>query len=658
MGKKRKTLPDCPASFTIEQTQGLHGVSEDARRKIYNATCRALKRPDEQLKKSKWNETASSTCPDFFVPIELEGVNGDPVVVYIAQIKLLLQHIVTVCKGYALEIENCLTENPDLTFQLIVYNDEAQAGNVLAPVSGKKASLWYFCLRELGWRWCDQVWHPICLVPHNDFDNVAGGFSAITLKIFRTIMAEELHAGFPVQLPNKSTLLKCEIKWVISDLDSIRAALNLKGSAAIRCCLFCRNCVNKNVGVEVHNDYFHSIACSEFHKFDDQTDEDIFQVWDYLLGEKRRLNKSQLQTKEKTTGFNVCEKALLSDRTVREQIPPWSFLLDTMHLYWSNGIVSWEVNALYNFWSNTNRGNLLDFFALNWKTTQVDSNTKSWRRSLCHEAMFSGSSYKGSASNLQAFWPLFHHFLNGCLGTDDAYKAEMDSMHALRRITIELRNLPHDIEEPLDNLQALQQKHQDLVVKAFGHQFMKPKHHARIHVVKQYIRCGFVVTCMAGERKHKMYKSHIGLSRYDGWNNNSAGQFGHIVTKQIYVHHVEQLKQFEFGTCLVGSSTVDPSLGALLGKTMCNVSTGVKHAGRTISAGDMLMGHYPGIVVDAIQTDTDFFVRLQCTRLEKHDEFVSFWKKTNEQKIVAVQRLGRSPQWWLEPENDIVRCLH
>ena len=220
-----------------------------------------------------------------FFPVELEGNNGDAVVVYIAKIKMLLQHIVTVCKGYALEIENRLRENPDLTFQLILYNDEAQGGNVLAPVSCKKASLWYFCVRELGWRWCDQVWHPLCVVPHNDFDKVAGGFSAITLKIFRTILDEELDAGFPVSLPNMSTILKCDIKWVISDLDSIRAALNLKGSAAIRCCMFCRNCVNKNAGVEVHNDYFQSIASSDFDKFDDQTDADIFQIWDYLLAD-------------------------------------------------------------------------------------------------------------------------------------------------------------------------------------------------------------------------------------------------------------------------------------------------------------------------------------------------------------------------------------
>ena len=365
-----------------------------------------------------------------------------------------------------------------------------------------------------------------------------------------------------------------------------------------------------------------------------------------------------MQAKEKTTGFNVCEKALLSDRLVREQIPPWSLLLHSMHLYWSNGIVSWEVNALYSLWITTNRGHLFDFFALNWQTTQVDSNTKSWRQSLCHEAMFAGSAYKGSASNLQAFWPLFHHFLVGCLGTDATYKAEMESMDALCRITIELRYLSHDVDVPLHNLQALQQKHQALVQKAFGYQFMKPKHHARIHVIKQYMRCGFVVTCMAGERKHKMYKSHIGLHRFDGWNNDAAGKFGHFVAKQMFVHHIEQLKQFEFGTCLLGSSTVDMGLAAVLRKSICHVSAAVKHAGRAISAGDMLMGDYPGIVLDAIQGDSEFFVRLQITRLEKKDEFVSFWKKTSGQKIVSVERLGRSPQWWLEQENDIVRCLH
>ena len=641
MSKKRKTLPDCPALATIEHTQGLFGISEDARRKIYNAACVALEKEDKQMTRTKWNRMAAEVSPDIFVPVSLEAVTGEPFVLYIAQIKLLLQHIVTVCTGYALEIEKCLNDDPSTVFDIILYNDEAQGGNVLAPVSCKKASLWYFCLRQVGWRWCDQMWHPLCLIPHNDFEKVKGGFSAITLKIFRTIMDEELHVGIPVSLPNKATLLKCELKWVISDLDSIRQAMNLKGSAAIRCCVFCRNCIKKNCGLELHSDYFQDIASADWDKFEDQTDADIFQVWDHLLEQKQHLTKAQLQTKEKTSGFNVCEKALLSDKVVREQIPPGAFLLDTMHIYWSNGIVSWEVILLYQMWCNTDKGNLKDFLSLNWKTTQVESNTQSWRHSLCHEAMFAGASYKGSASNLQAFWPLFQHFLDGCLGTDETYTAEIKSMHALRRITMELRSLPHEGDGNFSKLQDLQQKHQDLVQKAFGYECMKPKHHARIHVLKQIARCGFYVTCMAGERKHKMFKSHIGLHRYDGWNNSAGGQFGHFVIRQIWQHHIEMLKQFQFDTCLLGKPHQDTELAHVLGRTSCLVSSsGVKHEGRQILRGHVLLGDYPGIVLDAIQTANDFFVRLQVLKEKNMKNLCPFGQRLRNNRLSMCAWLG------------------
>ena len=303
MGKKRKTIPSCPASSTIEETQGLYGVSEDSRRTIFNAACRSLNKPDAQLGRSRWNALASEMYPDVFVPVSVEGVKGEPLIFYIAQVKRLLQHTVETCKTYAHEIEKCLRENPAMKFDLVLYNDEAQGGNLLAPVSGKKASLWYFCLRQIGWRWCDQVWHPLCLVPHNDFDKAIGGFSAISRKIFRCIMEEELHTGFAVSLPTGNTLLSCDLKWVISDLDSIRAALSLKGSSAIRCCFLCKNVVKKNAGLEQFSDLFHDIASSNIDSFHEQTDEDIFQLWDYLLNEQRNLTRDSHGKKRKICRF-------------------------------------------------------------------------------------------------------------------------------------------------------------------------------------------------------------------------------------------------------------------------------------------------------------------------------------------------------------------
>lgn len=345
MGKRKQFSP---AEKTIDETQGLHGVSEDSRRKIFNSACVSLDRPEEQVNAAKWKRLVSASCPQIYEPVTLNALEGSTVTFFVASIAKLLQHIIISSKGYASEVQKVLKRYLGKCLQIILYNDEAQGGNLLSPDSSKKSSLWYFCLKEVGWRWSDVVWHPIALIQHNEIERVIGGFSAIVKAILRKIFQEDLHLGFPVELPEGPTILRCEIKWMVSDLDSIRGALSLKGSSAIRCCLFCQNCIKKHAGLVEDNPLFQDITSTNLAGFLDQSDGDIFELWDYLVNQKRILSKSAMQKKEQASGFNVCSAALLSDHMMREILPPWSFLLDTMHLYWSNGIVSWEVKAAYD----------------------------------------------------------------------------------------------------------------------------------------------------------------------------------------------------------------------------------------------------------------------------------------------------------------------
>ena len=266
---------------TILETQGLFGVSDESRRLIFNASARALNQPDAQVKEKAWKRMVSDQCPDVFEKGQVEGIDPlVPVVFYMASIKKMLQHVLLTCTAYASRLEQRLQSDPACSFQIIIYNDEATGGNILQPNSSKKSSLWYFCLAQVGFCWSDAAWHPLCLVQHRDFDRANGGFSAIAKKIIRKILDEDLPVGFPVTLPGGLTLLRCQCKWMLSDLDSIRAVLNLKGSAAMRCCHFCRNCIKKHAGL--NDDYFVDIASGEIAKFDIQSDSDIFQLWDYL----------------------------------------------------------------------------------------------------------------------------------------------------------------------------------------------------------------------------------------------------------------------------------------------------------------------------------------------------------------------------------------
>lgn len=316
----------------------------------------------------------------------------------------MLQYVMMQCSNYAELIAREIAKRPGHIFELILYTDEAQGGNLLQPDSSKKASLWYFALKEVGWTWTDIVWHPLSLVQHKDLSKACGGFSGITKAIFDEIGKQELHIGFPLKLPGGSTLLKCDAKYVISDLDSIRGALSLKGSSAIRPCVFCRNCVKKHCGVNEFSDEFQDITSSNVDGFKDQTDQDIFEAWDYLLQQKRILSKATFQKKEIAFGFNIDENSLLACRRLREIVPPSHWVIDIMHCYWSNGVCSWESNELFHLWQQTGIGNLQQFMSLDWKTSAGSSNTSYWRTSLCHESNFAGGSYRGSASNLQCFF--------------------------------------------------------------------------------------------------------------------------------------------------------------------------------------------------------------------------------------------------------------
>jgi hypothetical protein len=130
---------------------------------------------------------------------------------------------------------------------------------------------------------------------------------------------------------------------------------------------------------------------------------------------------------------------------------------------------------------------------------------------------------------------------------------------------------------------------------------MKPKHHARHHLPKQIMLLGFAIDAFACERKHKFYKSHIGLHRFDPVAQNQNGQFSHMVLKQVMIHHLESLQKCTFHDKLSGPAVLDASFDAKLNMEGCTTSKALQFQGKTMSAGDVLLGDHPGLVLAAIQ---------------------------------------------------------
>ena len=647
------------ASNVYEDTLGLHSVSDESRRKIFNATAKALNMEEHQLDPNDWKKVAEDVLPNVFYPVELPGVKKDaPVIFYMCDVKPALNLAVQRCSDFQQRLQFTLNNIGNRKIDLILYNDEASGGNILAPNSAKKSSLWYFSLKQLGYLWADCMWFPLALIQHSQFDAIAGGFWAAVCRIIKEFLHQNLETGFPIQFASGVEMLRLEVRYMISDLDSIRYALDALGSSAIRCCIFCKNCLKKGTQLMEYNSYFVDIASHNLANFQEQTDGDVFQVVDAMVLQAPGLSKSALQKKETASGFHYNPLGLLFDRFAREVLPPSSFLLDTMHLYWSNGIVSWEVCELHERWKALGVGDLEAFLALDWQTSLQSSCTPSWRKRLGAEFNFQGSTYKGSASNLQAFLPLFEYFLSRVLPGQGLLVKELQCLQVLRKITIELRLL--HCQEQVDNiekLQELQVLHHRLLVETYTANFIKPKHHQRFHQCDQMKRVGFHVDAFAAERKHKAYKSHIGLSRFDPWTQDPRGMFSQLVLKAVYQHHLVALEQFNFGTKLLGRQSNSENIARSLGKTVCNSSNKILHEGKTFVNKDIILGEHPGVILEAAQSDSDFYVVIQPLHLEASGEFWSRWKKKGTKKLLPIRQAGQRPTWFLNLDDETILCL-
>lgn len=105
-----------------------------------------------------------------------------------------------------------------------------------------------------------------------------------------------------------------------------------------------------------------------------------------------------------------------------------------------------------------------------------------------------------------------------------------------------------------------------------------------------------------------MFKSHIGLHRFDPWAKSSKGEYSHLVAKQIWVHHLESLKDFNFTTHLLGNVFTDSVLGSVLQCDVCSCSTTLQHDGKKFSQNDVLLGKHPGRVICAVRSGNNFLV--------------------------------------------------
>eukprot|EP00435_Cladocopium_sp_Y103_P009622 s674_g2.t1 len=265
--------------------------------------------------------------------------------------------------------------------------------------------------------------------------------------------------GVPLRFASGNKFLFARIKHWIGDLDALKQSLDSKGSAGMKVCMKCKNVLKRESGVPKVDPYFVEVSSSNMEKFDPQTYSDIFLVYDNLLEQQKVLNKTKFGKLEMATGFVANCHGFLASKEARLYCPPSCWLLDVMHLYYSNGCASWEVVLLVEQIQRhgISLGLLQEVFqTTEWKRRHSSKNSPSFRKSLVHESMFSGESYRGSAEDLKALLPLLYFHVEETLGRAGHLKSELKSFTLLLQIHYELARLRKSMAMSTDLLKKLQ----------------------------------------------------------------------------------------------------------------------------------------------------------------------------------------------------------
>ena len=553
---------------------------------------------------SKYRESVAKELPhDLIDRVPL----NDELYMPVCNLPKLLQRICEDDEVYGRKLQNFFLTDPQRRCKLILYMDEVQAGNILAPSSRKKLCLAYGALVEMGGLHSECQWFNLMAFSHAAVEQVSGGWSRL-MKEFVLTIHKQLDNGFALQCRDQPPFMTfLQISAIIGDFDALRCCFDWRGAASIKLCMCCKNIVSRSSELALFGENLFDQTHAGLEGCQFWTDHEIANLFDNAKLEPLPTKKEREATC-KAAGFNLFNfLGHLSDNVSRSVLPVSSCIFDVMHLYWSNGLCSWEI---CQFASNMQHyGLTLSLLTEAFDNTAWHCNgaktSKYWYRNLLAPKRFASDSYKGSASDLRALLPLFAFHATQIFGDKSEMSDEIQSLLALVRVCQCLHLLHTNISENnLTKLQSLQKNHHLLYGKAYGLDAYKPKHHFRFHIPSMLRRHGFYMDCFAMEAKHRNFKYTI-QNRFD-CDIGNLSRYCDKVLQRLCLYSFDLMhKQTWPGSLEKPTRKFDDLPGALQSHGL-RLSRGVR-----VKVGDFVIGSASGIVLHCVQSQHNLFLMLQ-----------------------------------------------
>ena len=245
----------------------------------------------------------------------------------------------------------------------------------------------------------------------------------------------------------------------------------------------CKNVIMKGASVHGDGGYFVDISCHDHARFDRQSDEEVWRLWDDLAAQAGHLSNSDFEALDKASGFNYHSNGLLGDEDLPAILKPCAMTYDSMHNLWSNGTVGWEMFAFVQACKRKAGVTFADFraYARRW---QFQRKVKNNMFTAAHETACKNS-FKGGASELISIFHVVLAFAEERVVGTASLDREVAPLRACGLLVDAFMKVKRGMATLRNDVIAAAEVHLNLHTQAYGTQFVKPKHHYVFHNAEQ-----------------------------------------------------------------------------------------------------------------------------------------------------------------------------
>ena len=643
----------------LKEALGVPGCSEHALFQLWN-----ILRPEDELKETSFKRKVEKEL-NWDSIREFAISNGSPEDrLLLCDIPSLLRTYAKECPPFAAKLHRSMLKNSGRPLDLIFFADETTGGNIVAPATKLKSNLIRFSFCQLSSLDSELLWLPLGVIQTCQLDDMEQGWVRTWNTIIAKLEEMRLQDGFALEDPltGETFLFMAQPKYFLGDFAIVANILGHNGAAALKPCPFCTNVCKRDCQLDSFDATGRTVTvtCADPTKFEKMTDADLLRVREILVSAQQE-SKAKVEQVQKVTGFRPGEQS---------NWPLSRTLLDTMHLFWHNGMMSWEICMLIKqvlAETALTLPILQQCFGEEWHRPYPFRNvrTANYRKKLLHKERLTGEAYKGNGSELLDLIPLAHHYFEEALRPSGLLTPQLDSLEAACMVVHAYKDVRKcelaKLDAKLDILLRAISKHHTLVQLAYGPTACRPKMHYRFHVVDQIKRFPEtrLLDCWSAEKDHGLYKDNL-CTRAKRTVSEPI-KFQRTILKRLVNKHLHKMEDMPSEARLLPPSSKWEDFTNLCGMPCLVSKTLQTTGGFTCAAGDIFLDSSSGWRLEACLEIKDKLLCLILTKMTLlwKTPLRSRWKSTASLDILFPDQVASliHPPWWQSHDQEIL-CLH